>query len=81
MTLYRSIVALLNAITRLLNAHANRMEAPVPKQEVDVLPRRTPEEDELLDTARAFPHLWGKLPKEYREVLEKEREEMAGMPD
>lgn len=75
MTLYRSIVALLNAITRLLNAHATRMEAPAQKQEVEILPQRSVEEEQLLSEARLYPEMWGRLPKEYRDVLEQEREE------
>jgi len=75
MTLYRAIVALVTAITRLLNAHAVRMEAPAPRQEVDVLPRRTPEEEEILSTMRQFPELRGRFPKEYQAVLEEEERE------
>lgn len=79
MTLYRAIVALLNAITRLLNAHAVRMEAPPPKQEVDVLPRRTPEEEQILEEMRHFPELRGRYPREYREIIEAEERELGNL--
>lgn len=75
MNLYRAIVSLIRALSRLVNAKAAQMERPDPKPSLEAVPTLPDELQGLLDAARQSAQIRSRLPEDLRSMLDQEDEE------
>lgn len=75
MNLYRAIVSLIRAVTRLINARAAVLEAPPLKPSLEAVPTLPDELQGLLEMARQSAQIRSRLPEDLRSMLDQEDEE------
>jgi hypothetical protein len=74
-SLYRAIVSLIRALSRLINAKAAVLERPEPKPTLESVPTLPDELQGLLEMARHSAQIRARLPEDLRSMLDQEDEE------